>query len=261
MPKRAPFIVLEGIDGSGISTHAELLRDWLLSQGHSAVLTAEPTDGPVGVLVRQILRGHVNIPKRPDILALLYAADRLYHVNSLSYGIAKDETRVGLRNALREGKIVISNRYLLSSLAYQGVAGAGVQVTLDWINRVNNPEISGNRDRVLPIPDLVIFLDVPPEVTMRRIRAGRQRYELFENYQDLKKVYEKFNEALSKFPTWNVVRIRGTTPRNKEKSVKEVQGEIRKKVGEFLKGEGAVETLQAVVKEPRRRDGRKRPEE
>src|SRR5712691_5300009 len=174
MPKRGRFVVLEGIDGSGISTHAEQLRDWLLSQGYSVVLTAEPTDGPVGVLIRQILRGHVNIPKRPDILALLYAADRLYHAYTLSYGIEKDETRVGIKNALQEGKIVISNRYLLSSLAYQGVAGAGVQVTLDWINTVNNPEISGRPGGLLPIPDLVILLDVPPEVTMRRIRAGRQ---------------------------------------------------------------------------------------
>ncbi len=251
MPKRARFIVLEGIDGSGISTHAEQLRDWLLSEGYSVVLTAEPTDGPVGVLVRQILRGHVNIPKRPDILALLYAADRLYHVYTLSYGIAKDETHVGIKSALQEGKIVISNRYLLSSLAYQGVAEAGVQVTLDWINTVNNPEIPGRPDSVLPIPDLVIFLDVPPEVTMRRIRAGRQRYELFENYRDLKKVYEKFNEALRRVPTWKIVRIRGTTPRNREKSVKEVQNEIRRKVGEFLKDEGPEETVQAVLKEPK----------
>ena len=239
MPRKHAFIAFEGIDGSGLSTHSNLLREWLASKGHKVILTAEPTDGPIGVLIRQILRGFVSIPKRPDILALLYAADRIYHVHSMPYGTERDESRAGLKNALREGNIVISDRYLLSSLAYQGVAAAGVQVTLEWINRINHPEnvSGGNDDAAMPTPDLVIFLDVPPDVSMRRIQTGRQRYELFENFRDLTKVYEKYAEALEIMAGWKVVKVQALTPKGKTRSVSEVQSEIQNKVEEFLLGD------------------------
>ena len=113
---KGKFIVFEGLDGSGLSTHSSLLRDWLKNQGYRVHLSAEPTDGPIGVLIRQILKDFTKIPKRPDILALLFAADRLYHVGHESYGAGKREQE-GLLNAMREGYVVISNRYILSSLA------------------------------------------------------------------------------------------------------------------------------------------------
>lgn len=227
--KEGKFIVFEGIDGSGVSTHSAMLREWLVEKRHRVLLTAEPTDGPVGALIRQILRGFTNIKKRPDILALLFAADRLYHVFQHPYGTIKDESREGIKNALHEGYIVIGNRYLLSSLAYQSIPSGGVKVDMEWLARVNNP--NGG----IPIPDLTIFLDVPPKESISRIQSGRQRYELFENYDDLEAVYQRFKEIIGQ-SIWNIAQIKGVKPKGGAKSVQEVQGEIRNEVEILLAG-------------------------
>ncbi|MGH9923523.1 MAG: dTMP kinase, partial [Nitrososphaerales archaeon] len=174
MVERGKFIVFEGLDGAGLSTHSSLLKKWLLENKYRVHLSAEPTDSPIGSLIRSMLKNYWQIPKRPDILALLYAADRLYHVNFESYG--QTGSVGGLQNALHEGYIVVYNRYILSSLAYQSVPSSGAEVDIDWLKKINNFTLRNGT----PIPDMTIFLDVPPEECMKRITFERERYELFE---------------------------------------------------------------------------------
>src|SRR5512139_742195 len=117
------FIAIEGIDGAGTTTQAKLLFDGLRARGLPVHLTREPSDGPIGVLIRQILTGRVVVPglqgpRAPDwaTMALLFAADRLDHVEA---EIAPN---------LADGVTVVSDRYDYSSVAYQSVtAGGGIE--------------------------------------------------------------------------------------------------------------------------------------
>lgn len=224
--KHGKFIVFEGLDGSGLSTHSGLLRDWLVEKGYRVHLSAEPTDSPIGSLIRLILKRYWQIPRRPDILALLYAADRLYHVNFEQYSVSGSH---GLQNALYEGYMVIYNRYILSSFAYQNIPFGGVEVSLDWLKLINKFAVGNGT----PIPDLVIFIDVPPEECIKRIVLGREKYELFEDYSNLSRVYDNFKKLI-KGEEFNVVEIQGIEnglPRSK----KDVQNDIREAVSKELK--------------------------
>jgi dTMP kinase len=151
-------VVLEGLDGAGTTTQSDLLAAWLRGRGHKVHLTAEPSRGPVGALIRQILTGRVTGPAGgvdPAALALLFAADRLDHL------ACEVEPR------LASGWDVVSDRYLLSSLAYQGAAtGRG-----RWVEAVNARA---------PAPDLTVFLEVRPVVALRRRFAVSSERELFE---------------------------------------------------------------------------------
>lgn len=155
---RGRFVVLEGLDGAGTTTQSDLLAAWLRGRGHKVHLTAEPSRGPVGALIRQILTGRVTGPAGgvdPAALALLFAADRLDHL------ACEVEPR------LASGWDVVSDRYLLSSLAYQGAAtGRG-----RWVEAVNARA---------PAPDLTVFLEVRPVVALRRRFAVSSERELFE---------------------------------------------------------------------------------
>jgi dTMP kinase len=153
MKRRGRFVVFEGLDGAGTTTQAKLLAAFLRRAGHRVVLTREPSEGPVGVLLRQALSR--RLPSRRQhlsdaTLALLFAADRLHHLAST------------VEPGVSSGAIVISDRYLLSSLAYQGrVLG------LSWVQALNA--------RARP-PDLTLFLRVRPAVAAerRRLRGGRR---------------------------------------------------------------------------------------
>ena len=113
----APFIVIEGIDGCGKGTQAKLLFDHLKDLGKEVLLTAEPTKGPLGKMIRE----HLSDPFLDDeSLALLFAADRIEHLEK------------EVRPALEAGKIVISDRYVYSSVAYQGQ-----RIDLDWVGDIN----------------------------------------------------------------------------------------------------------------------------
>ncbi len=240
MPKKRGFIVFEGIDGSGLSTHSELLRTWLQKKGYPVYWSDEPTDGLIGSLIRQILKGHTDVVSRQDILALLFAADRIWHVKQYGYD-PHQKSKKGIDTALKEGNIVISNRYLLSSLAYQSGPPPNqnhghsdrpeYSLDMNWVDLVNHPM---NGEQVLVDPDLVIFLDVPPEISLKRIGVGRRTYELYENYEAAGKVYEKFNEAMKRYERWPIVRIEGTARNRRARSVESVQGEIRRKVEEYI---------------------------
>jgi len=163
------FIVLEGIDGSGTTTQAHRLADGLATMGRDCLLTREPSDLPVGRHIRDILRHKVEPEVSPDTLALLFAADRLDHVDR------------EIRPALESGRIVVSDRYDLSSVAYQGVLTGD----LEWVRSINSRALR---------PDLEILLDLPPEVAAQR-RAGRDSQELFEVDELQARVADAYREA------------------------------------------------------------------
>lgn len=157
------FIVLEGLDGSGTTTQAELMKRWLEASGHGRVyLTREPTDGPIGHLIRLALRRRLVLDAHT--LALLFAADRMDHLAS------------DLIQKLNQGVTVICDRYYLSSFAYQLL---DPQTDLAWLEQLNAKAIP---------PDLTILLDVPPDVCMARIQRTRSHVELFEDLERLRSV-------------------------------------------------------------------------
>jgi dTMP kinase len=152
------LIVLEGLDGAGTTTQAKRLVEHLRGHGQQAHLTREPSDGPIGRLIREMLVGNHAIPGQQinqSTFGLLFAADRLDHLQR------------EVEPALATGATVISDRWYHSSLAYQGTGAER-----DWISTLNA------RARR---PDLTIFLKVRPEIAaQRRVEAGRSQ-ELFED--------------------------------------------------------------------------------
>ncbi len=151
MSTRGKFIVIEGIDGAGTTTQTTLLVDALKAGGAHARATREPSDGPVGAMIRQVLTGRLvlNAGRAPGwtTMALLFAADRMDHVD------AEIEPYVA------GGGIIVSDRYDASSLAYQSVmSGRGGADAIEWIRALN---------RHAQRPDLTLVLSVPPD------RGGR----------------------------------------------------------------------------------------
>jgi dTMP kinase len=152
------LLVLEGLDGAGTTTQAKRLVDHLRTSGTPAHLTREPSDGPIGRLIREMLTGGHAIPGQSlaqSTFGLLFAADRMDHLQR------------EVEPQLAAGVTVVSDRWYHSSLAYQGTGA-----DRDWIATLNA------RARR---PDLTIFLEVRPEVAaQRRVAAGRVQ-ELFED--------------------------------------------------------------------------------
>lgn len=168
------LIVLEGLDGAGTTTQAKRLVEHLRARGGKAHLTREPSDGPVGQLIRQMLTGGHAIPGQSiaqSTFGLLFAADRLDHLQR------------EVEPQLAAGATVVSDRYYHSSLAYQGTGA-----DRDWITMLNA------RARK---PDLTIFLQVRPEVAAkRRADAGRVQ-ELFEDMRMQEEVAAGYKATIS----------------------------------------------------------------
>jgi dTMP kinase len=154
------FIVLEGIDGSGTTTQAQRLVAALQQHGRAALFTCEPSSGPIGKQIRQLLGASGDEASRGwDTLALLFAADRLDHV-------ARE-----IRPALAAGTIVICDRYDLSSYAYQSATALPGTDPLPWLRALNQRA---------PRPDLTLVLDVDPDIAEQRRHARGLPAELFE---------------------------------------------------------------------------------
>ena len=152
------FVTFEGGDGSGKSTQAELLERWLTDAGRTVVRTREPGGTDLGVELREIVlhrRGHIA----PRAEALIYAADRAHHIATL------------VRPALERGEVVIQDRYLDSSVAYQG---AGREIDGTEIRDVSLWATEGL------LPDLTVLLDLDEETGRTRLDAARTRYDRLE---------------------------------------------------------------------------------
>ncbi|MGW1284404.1 dTMP kinase [Streptomyces sp. NPDC002586] len=150
------FIALEGGDGAGKSTQAEALAEWIRAKGHEVVLTREPGATPVGKRLRSILLDVSSAGLSHRAEALLYAADRAEHVDTV------------VRPALERGAVVISDRYIDSSVAYQG---AGRDLSPTEIARINRWATNGL------VPHLTVLLDVSPETARERFTEAPDRLE------------------------------------------------------------------------------------
>lgn len=197
MSARGFFICVEGLDGCGKTTQTKLLVRRLRRKRYDAIYTAEPSRGKIGKFIkRHCLHGEKRVSS--IIEALLFAADRFEHVEDV------------IVPAIGKGKIVVSDRYVYSSLAYQGAAG----LDLEWIEKVNEHAIH---------PDLAFFIDVKPEIVVKRLKPKKSVMENLQTQQKVREVYMKFVE------NGELVKIDGNG------SVQEVAESILKAV---LKGFG-----------------------
>lgn len=201
------FIALEGIDGSGKSTQTKLLTEKLTGQGHRVYSTFEPTDNQIGKMIRSIFRGEVNADHR--VIAGLFVADRLDHLLNEDYGIVKK---------LAEGYTVICDRYCFSSYAYQGA-----HMDMDWVIQANSMSAQILR------PDVNIFIDVSPEVSMQRLQTSRDNIEIYETLDNLKLVRAKYGEAFEKLKSFEkVIMVNG------DRTPDLIAGDIWNKVASML---------------------------
>ncbi len=160
MTQKSLFIALEGGDAAGTTTHSHLLKGFLESKGFKVYLTQEPSQSKIGILIREFLKNK-EIPPTTD--ALLFAADRDLHY--------KNE----IKNKLEEGYIVISDRYIESSIVYQSVQSD--KITVDWVKEIN---------KFVGLPDITIILDINPKIALARKEA--EDLEKFEDSSFLAKV-------------------------------------------------------------------------
>jgi dTMP kinase len=152
------FITLEGGDGVGKSTQAALLEEWLTSRGRSVLRTREPGGTAAGVEIREIVLHHRgDIAPRAE--ALLYAADRAHHIATV------------VRPALERGEVVVQDRYIDSSVAYQG---AGRVLDADQVRDLSLWAAEGL------LPDLTILLDLDETAARARLDTSRTRYDRLE---------------------------------------------------------------------------------
>jgi dTMP kinase len=192
---RGNFIVFEGIDGSGTTTQAAKLGSKFTELGMPSHVTAEPSGGPVGSLIRQVLSGRLIVPSRGATaspswksMSLLFAADRQDHVES---EIAPN---------LRDGVNVICDRYVYSSVIYQSVS-SGNDNTAKWIEEIN---------KYAQKPDMVLFLRVSAAEAYKRRSIRNQNVELYEQPEFQAQLADVYNKLPKMFPDVDIVVIDGS---------------------------------------------------
>ena len=173
----AKFIVFEGIDGCGKSTQLDLFVKALQARGRKVSVTKEPTTSETGKYLRSLLQGKVT--HTPTEQAVLFVLDRIRH----------NKDAGGIEDTLKSGTDVICDRYYYSSLSYQGYV-----CDYEWIKAMNCqcPDIRR--------PDLCIFLDLPPAVSLERIAARGGEKEIFESEETLTRVRETFLSVFRDLP-------------------------------------------------------------
>lgn len=199
------FITFEGIDGCGKTTQAKLLAKWLEENGHSVVLTREPGGTEVAEKIRNVILTPTNEELNGIAEILLYASSRAQHVSNL------------IKPLLESGNIVISDRFYDSSIAFQGY---GLGYDRNFIESVNKIAMQGIT------PDIVFVIDIDPiESERRSIRKNKDRIELRDNNFHTR-VREGFLEVASRSIKHYVI--------NGNKSINEIQEEIRQVIGELI---------------------------
>jgi dTMP kinase len=193
--KQVFYIAVEGIDGAGKTTQAKIIAEKLRRRGMRVMLVHEPTDGKIGRLIKDALTGRVKMSE--EVLALLFAADRLV-------------LREKIMAAKDRGLFVVSDRSVVSSLAYQSVAVGRSR----WVYEVN---------RFAAKPDIVVYLSISPETAVKRLGKNLQRYE---RKTFLTRVGRAYRRVLRKFP--RVVVVDG------EKPVETVSQQIFEGLAQFI---------------------------
>jgi dTMP kinase len=192
------FIVIEGIDGTGKSTQAKRLGDWLASQGREVVLSREPTAGPWGQKVREsAATGRLS----PEDELQYFLNDRRQHVEEL------------IAPSLAAGKVVILDRYYFSTMAYQGARG------------FDPAEIRRKNEEFAPVPDLLLIMDLDVDSALERIGARGDTANEFEKRENLERCREIFL-SLKGESFVRVIDTRGT--------LDEVAARVREAVGSHL---------------------------
>lgn len=203
------FIVFEGIDGSGKSTQIHHIAKRLRNSGHKVYTTFEPTDGPVGSLIRKMLEGSIETDQRT--IACLFAADRTDHLTN---------SRNGIRAKIDNKEIVLCDRYYFSSYAYHAQ-----YIDMDWVIAVNslNAEILK--------PDITIFIDADPETCFERIKKGRTSLEMYEKMDIMQRVRENYVKAFEKLEgRENIAVVDGN------QTAEKVELAIMNEIGKLEKG-------------------------
>ena len=163
------FIVFEGVDGSGKSTHIKYLSEKLRERGYHVLETSEPSRDRIGNFIRRYAEQN-DSRFTPETETLLFAADRYEHVKRV------------IEPALKRGQIAISDRYFYSSIAYQGAGG----IDLNWIRKMN---------RFAPKPDLSILLDIIPEYSLKRVRRKKTVFEVSDYLRKVREIYLEMVKA------------------------------------------------------------------
>lgn len=188
------FVVLEGIDGAGTTTQVARLAERLRKAGGMQVRsTREPSDGPIGSLVRQVLTGRIVAPegRAPGwaTMALLFAADRMDHVES------------EIEPFLASGGVMISDRYDASSLAYQSVSsGSGGEKAVEWIRSLNRHALR---------PDLTVVVDLAPELAADRRLSRGEAAQLYEQNEVQRALAVFYRELAAHMPDDRIVVVDG----------------------------------------------------
>lgn len=195
--KRGKLIVIEGIDGAGKSTQIEMLKNKL--DPKKFYFTREATDGPIGQLLR-----YTYLPKKREcderIINMLYAADRLDHITNSENGIL---------NYINSGINVISDRYYLSTMAYNSYMGKNaIEIT-----RLINRTITMNQVNMdLLSPDLTIYINLDPDKALERMKGRDEETTIYETKEKLTKIHRAYHKAiriLEDYHDENIIIING----------------------------------------------------
>ena len=213
------FIVFEGIDSSGKTTQAELLKNHFISIEQQAVISPEPSNGIIGNLIRQALKKRIVFSSKPDLfdeqMAYLFAADRHDHLYNDVDGVFK---------LIKDNYHVISTRYYFSSLAYN-CEGATPESNSGAILARETPTkfefIKKLNDR-FPNPDLTIYIDIPIEVSLSRLQE-RSLKEVYETKSKLTKVRQQYQQIFADYDG-KAITIDGT----------QTVGQIHQQIVDFM---------------------------
>ncbi len=193
------FIVFEGIDGAGTSTQIKRLVE---SNPEKYFATAEPTDRPTGLFLRKMLAGDFSVDEKTN--AYLFAADRCEHI----YG------KNGVIEQIQKGKIVISDRYFFSSLAYQSVA-CGKELP----KLINSP---------FPLPEYLFFFEIDPKISLARVNQRNEKKEIYEKIELQEKIAKLYDQVISEYEAnpqeMKIFRL------DASKSIEEVENDIVKQL-------------------------------
>lgn len=181
------FVVFEGIDGAGTSTQIDILKN--SEYKDKFFFTAEPTSNETGKFLRKMLKGDVKLDPRTS--AYLFAADRCEHLWGEN----------GIENQIKDGKIVVSDRYLFSSLAYQTVTCG--------------EELPRDLQKPFPLPEILFFFEIDPEISLSRI-DGRETKEIYEIVDFLKATEERYKKVIASYENSEMKIVRIDATKSKE---------------------------------------------